>query len=69
MLRVVGIWIGGVQNGEKYFSGAEISWKIPDISAERAIVAKFQAPKFEKSEPEKMQFHTPSHSVPPLDSF
>ena len=31
--------------------------------------AKFQAPKFEISEPEKMQFHTPSHSIPPLDSL
>ena len=31
--------------------------------------AKFQAPKFENSEPEKMQFHTPSHSIPPLDSL
>ena len=39
------------------------------ISAERAIFAKFQAPKFENSEPEKMQFHTPSHSIPPLDSL
>ena len=33
---------------------------------ERAIFAKFQAPNFENSEPEKMQFHTPSHSIPPL---
>ena len=41
----------------------------PGISAERAIFAKFQAPKFENSEPEKMQFHTPSHSIPPLDSL
>ena len=36
---------------------------------ERAIFTKFQAPKFENSEPEKMQFHTPSHSIPPLDSL
>ena len=41
----------------------------PWISAERAIFAKFQAPKFENSEPEKMQFHTPSRSIPPLDSL
>ena len=38
-------------------------------SAERAIFPKFQAPKFENSEPEKMYFHTPSHSIPPLDSL
>ena len=31
--------------------------------------AKFQAPKFENSEPEKMPFHTPSHSIAPLDSL
>ena len=36
---------------------------------ERAIFVKFQAPKFENSEPEKLQFHTPSHSIPPLDSL
>ena len=42
----------------------ENSWN----SAERAIFAKFQAPNFENSEPEKWQFHAPSHSVPPLDS-
>ena len=41
----------------------------PWNSAERAIFSKFQAPKFENSEPEKMQFHTPSHSIPPLDSL
>ena len=42
----------------------------PRNSAERATFAKFQAPKFENSEPEKLQFHiTPSHSIPPLDSF
>ena len=41
----------------------------PCKSAERAILTKFQAPNFEISEPEKMQFHTPSHSIPPLDSL
>ena len=29
----------------------------------------FQVPKFENSESEKMQFHTPSLSIPPLDSL
>ena len=38
-------------------------------SAERVIFAKFQAPKFEKFRARKMQFHTPSHSIPPLDSL
>ena len=33
------------------------------------MFAKFQAPKSENSEPEKLQFHTPSHSIPPLDSL
>ena len=42
----------------------------PWNSAEKErFFAKFQAPKFEISEPEKMQFHTPSHSIPPLDSL
>ena len=31
----------------------------------RAILTKFQAPKLENSEPERMQFHTPSHSIAP----
>ena len=70
----MGVWIGGVWNGhfpesEKYFSGAEISRKIPEIPQKNAIFSKFQAPKFENSEPEKMQFHTPSHFIPPLDSL
>ena len=65
VLRVVGVWIGGVWNGyfpesEKYFSEAEISREIPEIPQKEAIFAKFQAPKFENSEPEKMQFHTPT---------
>ena len=39
-------------------------------SAERArFLPNFRAPKFENSEPEKLQFHTPGHSVPPLDSL
>ena len=49
----MGVWIGGVWNdnyfpeAEKYLSEAEISRKMPGISAERAIFAKFfQAPKF-----------------------
>ena len=35
----------------------------------KSDIRKFQAPKFENSEPEKMQFHTPSHAIPPLDSL
>ena len=41
----------------------------PWNSTGRAIFVKFQAPKFEISERKKMQFHTPSHSIPPLDSL
>ena len=41
----------------------------PWNSTERAIFTEFQAPKFENSEPEKMQFHTPSRFIPPLDSL
>ena len=67
---LVGVWVCGVWNGhfpesEKYSSDAEA----PGNSAERTIFAKFQAPKFENSEPPKMEFHTPSHSIPPLDSL
>ena len=58
-----------LQSPENIFSEAEISRKILETSAERLIFAKFQAPKFEYSEPEKMQFHTPSHSIHPLDSL
>ena len=48
-------------------------------SAVRAIFAKFRrkgdfcqtsgSEIWQKSEPEKLQFHTPSHSIPPLDSL
>ena len=53
----------------KIFFRGRIFQENPCNSAERAIFAKFQAPKFENSEPEKLQFHTPSHSIPPLDSL
>ena len=53
----------------KIFFRGRIFQENPWNSAERAIFAKFQAPKFENSEPEKLQFHTPSHSIPPLDSL
>ena len=71
--HLVGVWIGGVWNGhfpesEKFFFRDGNFQENALNSAERAIFAKFQAPKFENSEPEKMQFHTPSHSIPPLDS-
>ena len=72
--HLVGVWIGGVWNGHFYrvrkiFFRGRIFQENPWNSAERAIFAKFQAPKFENSEPEKLQFHTPSHSIPPLDSL
>ena len=53
----------------KIFFRGRIFQQNPGNSAERASFAKFQAPKFEISEPEKVQFHTPSHSIPPLDSL
>ena len=49
-----------------FFRGRNLQ-ENPSNSAERTIFAKFQAPKLEISEPEKLQFHTPSHSIPPLD--
>ena len=33
------------------------------------LLCSFRLRNFENSEPEKTQFHTPSHSVPPLDSL
>ena len=68
--HLIGVWIGGIWNGhfpesEKYLSGPEFSRKIPEMP-QKAIFAKFQAPKFENSEPEKSQFHTPSRSIPLL---
>ena len=53
----------------KIFFRGRILQQNPWISTERAILAKFQAPKFEISEAKKMQFHTPSHSISPLDSL
>ena len=51
-----------------FFRGRNLQQN-PGNTAEKVIFAKLQAPKFEISEPEKMQFHTPSHSIPPLDSL
>ena len=43
---------------DKIFRGRSLQ-ENPSNSAERATFAKIQAPKFENSEPEKMQCHTP----------
>ena len=51
-----------------FFRGRNLQ-ENPRNSAERAMFEKFQAPKFENSEPQKMQFHTPNHSIPPLDTL
>ena len=72
--HLVGVWIGGAWNGhfpesETYFSEAKISSKILEFPQKERFSPKSQAPKFENSEPEKMQFHTSSHSIPPLDSL
>ena len=49
-----------------FFRGRNFQEK-PGIAAQRAIFAKFQAPKCENSEPEKKcNSTTPSHSIPPL---
>ena len=60
--------LGIFQSPKTFFRGRNFLQN-PGFSAERAIFVKFQAPKFRNSEPEKMQFHTPSHSIPPLDSL
>ena len=56
------------QSPENIFQGPEIGGKSLEFRR-KSDFAKFQTPKFENSEPEKMQFHTPSHSIPPLDSL
>ena len=63
------VWNGHFPESEKYFSEAEISRKILEIPQKERFFAKFQALKFENSEPEKMQFHTPSHSITPRHSI
>ena len=71
--HLVGVWIGGVWNG--HFPESENIFQRPKFPAKswnfrrKSDFAKFQAPKLKNSEPEKMQFHTPSHSIPPLDSL
>ena len=74
--HLVGVWIGGVWNGhfpesEKYFLEAEFSRKIPEIPQKERFfqISGSEIFEFENSEPEKLQFHTPSHSIPPLDSL
>ena len=57
------------QSPKNIFQRQKFAGKSPENSTERAIFAKFQVPNFENSEPEKKQFHTPSHSIPPLDSL
>ena len=71
---LVGVWIGGVWNGHfqesgKYLSEAEVCRKMPGVPQKERFFAKFQAPKFENSEPEKCNSIPRSHSIPPLDSL
>ena len=72
--HLVGVWIGGVWNGhfpesERYFSEAEISSKIPEIRQKERFSPNFRLRNLKIQSPKKMQFHTPSHSIPPLDSL
>ena len=45
--------------------------EVPEVPQKQRIADSCQvsgsAPIFKNSEPEKMLFHTPSHSIPPLD--
>ena len=73
----VGVWIGGVWNGQ--FPESENIFQRPNFPGEslkfrrKSDFAKFQAPKFENSEPEKttsrnsipiQPFHTPTRLTP-----
>ena len=50
-------------------SPSESCRKIPAIPQKERFLTEFQAPNFEIAEPAKMQFHTVSHSISPLDSL
>ena len=66
--HLVGVWIGGVWNGhfpesEKYFSGAEISRKIPEIPQKERFLPNFRLRNLKFQSPKKC------NSIPPLDSL
>ena len=70
--HLLGVWIGGIWNGHcpepAKNSEAELSKKIPEITQSdfRRISGSEVSG---KSEPQKMQVHTPSRSISPLDSL
>ena len=71
----MGVWIGGVRNGhfpesQKYFSEAEICRKIPEIPQKERFLPNFRLwnSKF-RARKNAIPYHTPSHSIPPLDSL
>ena len=69
----VGVWICGVWNG--HFQSPINILQRPNFAGKslefrrKATFAKCQALRFEISETEKLQLHTPSHSIPPPDSL
>ena len=62
------------QSPKNYSSEAEISRKMPEIPQKERFFAKFQAPKFASTEPEKnaipypQLFHTPTRLPPTIVS-
>ena len=68
-VRIGGIWNGHFPESEKYFSEAEISRKMPEIPQKERFLPNFRLRNLKIQSPKKMQFHTPSHSIPPLDSL
>ena len=70
----MGVWIGGVWNGrfpesEKYFSEAEFSRQIPEIPQKERFSPNFRLRDLKIQSPKNCNLHTPSHSIPPLDSL
>ena len=57
------------QSPKNIFQRPKFAGKPPEIPQKERFLPNFRLRNFENSEPEKMQFHTPSHSIPPLDSL
>ena len=71
--HLVGIWIGGVWNGhfpvpKSIFQRPKLTGTSPKFRR-KGDFGQISGSEIENSEPEKMQFHTPRHSIPPLDSL
>ena len=68
-LRLAHVWNGYLPEFQNFVQRLNFVGESQNLRRQRAIFTKYQASSFEVSEPPKLRFHTPSHSISLLDSL